>query len=57
MKRWQRVAWDALVMHKKWVNLSRGTKRGRWRLKIKLVEVVKNDMSIKKVTRGMTLIE
>ena len=57
MKRWQRVAWDALVMHKKQVNSSQGTKRGRWRLKIKLVEVVKNDMSIKKVTRSMTLIE
>ena len=33
----------------------KGTKKGRGRPKITLVEVIKNDMSIKEVTQCMTL--
>lgn len=37
------------------VRMNEGTKKGRRRPKIILLEVVKKDMSIKKVTKIMTL--
>ena len=36
-------------------NISRGSIKGRGRPKITLVEVIKNDMSIRLVTESMTL--
>lgn len=44
--------WERLTV---WVDSSWGKKKGRERPQIKLVEVVKKDMSIKEVTKSMVL--
>ena len=65
MKRWGRVAWDGLIMFRgarlmhKWERVS-WFKLKEWRnveenQKTKLVELVKKDISIKEVTKSMTL--
>ena len=46
---------DQYTSKKVWVNSVKGTKEVRGRPRITLVEVVKNDMSIKEVTKVMTL--
>ena len=55
MKRWQMVTWEGLVTWKSNLIQVVETRKDNWRLKITLVEIIKMNMLIMKLTKSMIL--
>ena len=55
MKIWQMVTWEGLVTWKSNLIQVVETRKDNWRLKITLVEIIKMNMLIMKLTKSMIL--